>query len=87
MMDKSNNPAFPLFRKYPGNRSWFVIQSPTAMTEYQQLGSRVLVYEVEAKILPDRVLIQDAMDCKDGRWEVTDAAAFEAWRAQFTTGS
>ena len=42
-MDKSNNPAFPLFRKYPSNRSWFVIQYPTAMTEYQQLGSRLLV--------------------------------------------
>ena len=62
MINKGNNPTFPLFRKYPGDRSWFVIHSATSMTEYQQLGSRVLVHQVKANILPDRLLIQDAID-------------------------
>lgn len=79
-MDENNNPAFPQFRKYPGGRSWFAIFSPNRFTEYQRMGERWLRHEVNASIHPDRMRIQDMLECEGGLWETVEADAFEAFR-------
>lgn len=62
-------------------KSWFEIQSPEFMVEYQQLGSRWMRYEVTSEKMPDRVFIQDVIDLLDERWVPVEPDAFAAFLA------
>lgn len=62
-----------------------MVHSPEHLTEFQQFGARLLEHEVHAKILPDRLLIQDVLGCEGGRWVEVSAADFEAWKSEFSS--
>lgn len=68
---------FPQYRKYRNGKSYFKIESVDKFIEVQLLGSRFLTYEVEAKILPDRNLIQDMLVDFEANWEEISAQEFD----------
>ncbi|MEM9022172.1 MAG: hypothetical protein AAGB22_00425 [Bacteroidota bacterium] len=70
--------AFPIYRKYTNNKSYFKIHSPEAFDELQLLGKRCTVHHFEAKIHPDRMYIQDMIANTQGNWEAITAAEYEA---------
>lgn len=47
------------------------------MIEWQQLGSRMLRYELEASILPERLLIQDLLECSNGHYDAITEQEFQ----------
>ena len=75
---------FPSYRKYTGRSTWFHIQDAHHFTEIQQVGSRYLISSLKAVQYPEMVLIQDMLACHEGRWEVIDAAEYEAVLAKAT---
>lgn len=62
-------------------KSWFKVESPDFMVEYQQLGNRWMRYEITAAKMPDRVFIQDVIEMHEGRWIEEDVHAFAAFLA------
>lgn len=60
-----NEKDFPIFCQLTGGCSYYRIDSVTHMTEFQQIGSRYAVHELEAKILPERHLINDMIEQTD----------------------
>ena len=64
---------FPLFRKYVGIDVWFEIHSNNRFTEFKKVGSKMMKTEVEAVQFPEKLMIQDMIVCKDGRWEVVES--------------
>jgi len=40
------------------------------MIEWQQLGKKFLRHELQASILPERLLITDLLECTSGHYEV-----------------
>ncbi|MBL7943149.1 MAG: hypothetical protein JNM00_10305 [Flavobacteriales bacterium] len=67
---------FPQYRKLANGRSWYRIDDPGHMTEWVVMGKYVMKHEVEAKILPERVLIADVIENADYRWEILTEAEF-----------
>lgn len=54
--------AFPQYRKYPNNKSFFKVLSNDSFEEVQIIGSKYFLTKVVAKILPDRNLIADMIE-------------------------
>jgi len=52
---------FPQYRKYSNNRNFFKISSAEDFEEISFIGSRRMVRQYHATILPDRNLIQDLL--------------------------
>lgn len=73
---------FPVFRKYPQGQSYFKIESVYKFIEIKLWGNRKEEHGFEAKILPDRVLIQDMIDMKDGHWTACSEEEFEAVKSR-----
>lgn len=65
-----SNFVFPQYRKYSTNKSFFKIISESEFIEIQVVGKTVIKHTVKAKILPDRNLINDMLECKGGHWEM-----------------
>lgn len=59
---------FPLYRKYPNNKSYFKLLSENEFEEIQFIGDKGFIFRFEAKILPDRYLISDMIELKDKTW-------------------
>lgn len=68
---------FPQYRKYPNNKSYFKVLSAEAFEEIQILGKHRFTTRFEAKIHPDRVMIQDML-AAEGNWVVIDESEYEA---------
>ncbi len=64
---------FPVYRKYVGIDVWFEISSKDHFIEYKKVGSKMMKTEVKAVQFPEKLMIQDMIECKDGRWEVVDS--------------
>lgn len=62
------NNIFPIYRKTANNKSYYKLDAADEMTEIQLLGSKFLVYELKAKILPERNLLQDLIENNAGHW-------------------
>lgn len=55
-----NNPiAYPQFRKYKNNVSYFKINTPNEFEELKFENGKWVLYSFKAKILPDRNFIYD----------------------------
>lgn len=54
-------PLFPQYRKYSNNRNFFKISSAEDFEEISFIGSKAIVRQYHAAILPDRNLIQDLL--------------------------
>jgi hypothetical protein len=52
------------------------------MIEWQQLGSRMIRHELNASILPERLLIADLLDCRDGHYEIITHHEFKTATGQ-----
>ncbi len=70
---------FPLFRKYSNEKSYFIIDSKNSFTEYKLNPSGLEVHKIEAKILPDRVFIEDMIALKDGHWLSVEELEFKSF--------
>ena len=67
---------FPLYRKYPNNKSYFKVLSVDAFEEVQVIGKNYVLSELKAKILPERNLIHDII-ATEGHWVEIEAEEFE----------
>jgi len=52
------------------------------MIEWQQLGLRMIRHELNASILPERLLIADLLDCRDGHYEIITHHEFKTATGQ-----
>lgn len=59
---------FPIYRKYPNEKHYFTIRSETEFEELFIMGSRYGIREKKAENYPDRMLIQDMIEMRDGNW-------------------
>jgi len=50
---------FPIYRKYPNNKTYYKVHSHSLLTEIKIMGSTYFINSIEAKIMPDRNLIAD----------------------------
>jgi len=69
---------FPVYRKYPNDKSYFRITSKDRFDELKVTGSLIELYLFEAKIHPDRMFISDMMAMENGHWVESSASEFEA---------
>lgn len=69
--------TFPQYRKLSNGLSYYKISSETHLLELQRIGSRWMQYEIMAKILPERILIQDILEKEGKRYEDIEAQEFE----------
>ncbi len=53
--------TFPTYRKYKNNKNFFKIINENEFEEISFIGSKVIVTQHLAKILPDRNLIADLL--------------------------
>ena len=71
---------FPVFRKYSNNKSYFKVLNANEFEEITILGSNFWIYHFEAKILPDRYLIQDMIELEEGRWVSISENEYETFK-------
>lgn len=69
---------FPVYLKLSNEKSFYIISSESQLIEYQRLGSKWLRHEVEAKILPERLLIHDLLDANNESVERITISEFQA---------
>ncbi|MEX1001349.1 MAG: hypothetical protein WDZ35_04470 [Crocinitomicaceae bacterium] len=69
--------TFPQYRKYKGIDRWFQITSARSFIEISKIGDRYVRDEIQANQFPEKLRIQDMLNCLEDRWEVIDAADFE----------
>lgn len=67
---------FPVYRKYPNQKSFFKIVDDRHFVEVKVTGARIDVHHFEAKILPDRNFIQDMLSMHGGYWVESDETEF-----------
>ena len=60
--------AFPVYRKYPHNRTYFKIYSETEFEEIQLIGKYYQIQLNKATILPDRNFIYDMLHDYQNNW-------------------
>src|SRR5690606_24211854 len=68
---------FPVFRKYPDQKTFFKIESNNHLVELKIIGKSFLVTRIEAKILPERILIQDLIEAKENGYLKIEEEEFE----------
>jgi len=61
---------FPLYRKYPDNKTFFKIISEKEFEEISYIGNKQLVQKVEAITYAERLYISDMLENKQGYYEV-----------------
>ena len=69
------NIKFPLYRKYPNNKSYFKVLSAESFEEIQVVGSKYLLTRVNAQILPDRYFIADMIEASS-HWVKIDEVEY-----------
>lgn len=55
---------FPVYRKYPNNSSYFMLDAEDHFIEYKLIGRKsYMITQLKAKILPERIMLQDLIQC------------------------
>jgi hypothetical protein len=70
--------SFPQFRKNITGTSFYQITSEVHLVEWQRLGSRLIRHEMNATILPERLLIEDLLSCNTGHYERMSEVEFHS---------
>jgi hypothetical protein len=70
------NYSYPQYRRLANQLSYYKIDSPSELLEIQRMGQRWTQYHLVAKILPERLLIQDILENEGGRYETIDEKSF-----------
>ena len=74
--------TYPQFRKNTTGRSYYQITSELHIIEWQRLGTRMLRHEMNATILPERLLISDLLSCSEGHYERISKSEFNSATGQ-----
>jgi uncharacterized pyridoxamine 5'-phosphate oxidase family protein len=61
---------FPQYRRYKNQKSVFKIISENEFIEIQQVGKNFFMHTVKAENYPEKVYINDMLNCYEGRWEI-----------------
>jgi len=69
---------FPAYFKYADGKSFFKVLSESTMEELKIIGQRYSIYFLEAKILPERLLISDMLSNNGEHWQPSNAAEYAA---------
>lgn len=69
---------FPLYRKYPNNKSYFKVFSKTRLEELVIFGESYDLVRIEARILPEFNLIQDLIENEGKRWVEVKETEYES---------
>jgi hypothetical protein len=77
---KVENTAYPQYRKYKSNTSYFKIISPELFEEIKVLGNKKTLHTFEAKILPDRNYIKDLTFNYKDYWIICKKSDYEELR-------
>ena len=72
--------VFPLYRKYPDGKTYFRIDSYAYFEEVKVMGGYYQLYHYQAEKLPDRNLIADMVELKDGFWATTSKEEFDHFK-------
>ncbi len=72
--------TYPQYRKYPNEKSFFKIISPTQFEEIQILGNKTTLHYFDAKILPDKNFVYDLTFNFSDHWIECDAQEYELLR-------
>lgn len=70
--------VFPQYRKYSNGQSYFKIVSETELTELKIFGTFFEIHHIQAKILPERLMIADLLNDYKNFAEAIDEQEFEA---------
>jgi hypothetical protein len=71
---------FPQYRKYSNGQSYFKIVSETELTELKIFGIFFETHHIQAKILPERVMIADLLnDYKNFAEAIEEQEYEEKW--------
>jgi hypothetical protein len=68
---------FPIYRKYPDNKSIFKILSLKEFEEIKTLGKFYFVTTIEATQYPEMVLIKDMINLEQGGWMAINENEFD----------
>jgi len=71
--------SFPVFKRHRHGKTWMRIDSSAAMTEIRVLGNFYNVLEIHARILPERLLIEDLLRDEAGALETISKEEFDAF--------
>lgn len=69
---------FPQYRKYIGIDRWFKITSEQEFEELQRVGQRYVLHTIEAVQYPEKLRIEDMLNCVNNHWEIISEQAYEA---------
>jgi hypothetical protein len=69
---------YPIYRKSLSEKSFYAVIAEDHCIEIQLVGSRRMRHDIHARILPDRLFIQDLIDCAEGHYVAVSAEEFAA---------
>ena len=69
---------FPIYRKYPNNKSFFKIVDIDYFEEIKVTGRLFEIHQFKAKILPDRNFIKDMISMDDDYWVDSTSEEFQS---------
>jgi hypothetical protein len=61
MATKIEDIKFPVYRKYKNNKNYFKIINASLFEEIRIIGSKKTVMRTEAKLLPEKIFVQDLL--------------------------
>jgi hypothetical protein len=73
---------FPQYRKYIEVEVWYKIFSEEKFLEIKKVGTGYQFVDVDADKFPEKLRIQDMLECLEGRWEIVTAEEFESIQSQ-----
>lgn len=76
------NITYPQYRKYPNNKGYFKIISPSEWEEIQIIGSKHLLHHFTVNILPDRNFIHDMTFDYENNWVKIEEIEYEIQRQE-----
>ena len=65
----SEETKYPQYRKYVGVDTWYKIVSAALFIELKKVGKHIVIEEVKALQHPEKVRIQDMLECRGDAWE------------------
>lgn len=71
--------TFPQYRKYNNGKSVFKVESADKIVELQQIGNRVVAFEIVANQFPEKLWIRDILELEHPLAVASSEAEFEAW--------
>jgi hypothetical protein len=69
--------SYPQFRKNTTGTSYYQITSEHHLVEWQKLGGKLLRHEIEARILPEKLLIADILACVNNHYLHADESEWD----------